>query len=111
MSSATNSIATSPTTTFPTITSNSPVARYVERSPAGLAVRGSRPAGCRNLFSRKRGFIAHNLSLSSIHNPDMTETLLKGSLNACHTSIRPSISSATVTKCNAKQGSMISVRG
>ena len=31
----------------------------------------------RNLFNRKRRSIAHSLSLSTSHRPDMTETLLK----------------------------------
>ena len=35
------------------------------------------PARGENLFSHKRGSIAHSLSLSSAHHPNMTEILLK----------------------------------
>ena len=50
-----------------------PVAHWFKRWPTDLAVclrRGS--------FHRERGSIAHSLSLSSAHRPDMTEILLKG---------------------------------
>ena len=48
--------------------------KNVETSPpaptAGIRSR-------RNLLNHKRGSIAHSLSLSPTHRPDMTETLLK----------------------------------
>ena len=45
--------------------------------PADLAVLGSSPACGKDLFNRKRGSVAHNLSLSLIHRPSMTEILLE----------------------------------
>ena len=50
-----------------------PVAQW----PTDLAVPVPIPASGGNVFSRKRGCIAHSLSLSSVHRPDLTETLLK----------------------------------
>ena len=41
-----------------------------------VAVSVSRPGGCENLFNRKRGHVAHSLSLLLSHRPDMTEILL-----------------------------------
>ena len=46
-----------------------PVAQWVKRWPADLAV----PILRRNLLNRKRDPIAHSLSLSSAHRPVMTE--------------------------------------
>ena len=54
-----------------------PVAQWVKRWPTDLAVVSSSPARGEDLFSCKRGSIAHSLSLSSAHRPDMTEILLK----------------------------------
>ena len=54
-----------------------PVAQWVKRWPTDLAVVSSSPAWGEDLFSRKRVSIAHSLSLSSAHRPDMTEILLK----------------------------------
>ena len=54
-----------------------PVAQWVKRWPTDLAVVSSSPARGEDLFNRKRGSIAHSLSLSSDHRPDMTEILLK----------------------------------
>ena len=53
-----------------------PVAQWVKRWPTDLAdrVRSSLEG---NLLNRKRSSIAHSLSLSSKHRPDMTEILLK----------------------------------
>ena len=54
-----------------------PVAQKVKHWPAALAVLGLRPAGGENLFNQDLGFIAHSLSFSSSHHPNMTEVLLK----------------------------------
>ena len=48
-----------------------------QRWHAGLAVWGSIPAGGEYLFNRKRSPIAHSLSLSPFHRPDMTKNRLK----------------------------------
>ena len=48
-----------------------PVAQWVKRWPTDLAVPSSSPARG-EIFST-----AHSLSLSSVHRPDITETLLK----------------------------------
>ena len=53
-----------------------PVAQWVKRWPTDLADRVQSPLR-RNLLNRKRSSIAHSLSLSASHRPDMTETLLK----------------------------------
>ena len=53
------------------------VAQWVKRWPTDLVVVSSSPARGEDLFNRKRGSIAHSLSLSSAHRPDMTEILLK----------------------------------
>ena len=58
-----------------------PVAQKVKHWPAALAVLGLRPAGGENLFNQELGFIAHSLSFSSSHQPDMTEVLLKRTKN------------------------------
>ena len=60
---------------------HSPVAQWFKRWPTDLEVTGSSPARCGNLSNRKRGSIAHSLSLSPNHRPDMTEILLKGRYN------------------------------
>ena len=52
-----------------------PVAQWVKRWPTDLAVPDSSPAIGENLPNRKRGSIAHGLSLTSYH--DITEILLK----------------------------------
>ena len=57
--------------------SGAPVAQWVKRWPTDLAVVSSSPARGEDLFNRKRSSIAHSLSLSSAHRPDMTEILLK----------------------------------
>ena len=54
------------------------VSEFSKRWSSDLAVPGSRPAGGGNLPSRKRGSIAHRLSLSPSNVSCMTETLLKG---------------------------------
>ena len=54
----------------------SPVAQWVERWPADLAVLRSIP-GAANILNRNRGSIAHNISLSPFHLPDMTDITLK----------------------------------
>ena len=51
------------------------VAQWVKVWPTDLAVMGSIPAWGEDLFYRKRGSIAHSLSLSSTHHPDITEIL------------------------------------
>ena len=64
-----------------------PVAQWVKRWPTDLAVPSSIPTRGekktkekkKNLLNRKRGSIAHSLSLSTSHRPDMTEILLKRS--------------------------------
>ena len=43
---------------------------------ADLAALGLRPAEGINLFYHKQGSAAHRISLSPIHCPDMTETVL-----------------------------------
>ena len=53
------------------------VAQWVKCWPADLAVASSSPASGEDLFNRKRGSIAHRLSLPSAFRPDMTEILLK----------------------------------
>ena len=55
----------------------SPVAQWVKPWPADLVVVGSSPAGGGDLFNCNRGSIAHSLSISSTHHPDLTEILLK----------------------------------
>ena len=64
-----------------------------------LAYRSSGPDldsySRRNLLNRKRGSIAHSLSLSTSHRPDMTEILSKRS------SIHPSF---TADKVSASGG-------
>ena len=60
-----------------TTSKQAPVAQWVKRWPTDLAVVSSSPARGEDLFNRKRGSIAHSLSLSSAHRPDMTEILLK----------------------------------
>ena len=59
---------------FPAILA-APVAQWVKRWLADLAVPSLRPI--RSRISRNRGSIAHSLSLSTSHRPDMTEILLK----------------------------------
>ena len=54
-----------------------PVAQLVKRWPVDLAVPGMSPTWGGDLFSHKRGVIAHNLSLSTAERPDMAEILLK----------------------------------
>ena len=54
-----------------------PAAQWVKRWPTDLAVPSSSPARGEDLFDHKRGSIAHSLSLSPTHRPDMTEILLK----------------------------------
>ena len=49
----------------------------VKRWPPDLAFPGSLSAGGGILFKRKRGAIAHSLSLSLTHRPDMVEIQLK----------------------------------
>ena len=47
---------------------------------AGLLIQRTEfdPRTRRNLLNRKRSSIAHSLSLSASHRPDMTEILFKG---------------------------------
>ena len=66
------------------------VALWVKRWYTDLAGLGSIPAWDRNLSKRKRSSIAHSLSLSSNHRPDMTKILLKRTYNR-KSSIHPSI--------------------
>ena len=54
-----------------------PVAQWVQRWPTDLAVVSSSLARGEDLFNRKRGSIAHSISLSSVHRPDMPKILLK----------------------------------
>ena len=56
------------------------VAQSVKRWPTDLALSGSNPAEG-NIFNRKRCSIAHSLSLSNSHRPDMTEILLNRAYN------------------------------
>ena len=49
-----------------------PVAQWVTCWPADLAVLSLSPTGGGNLFNRKWGSMAHSLSLSPTHCPDMT---------------------------------------
>ena len=58
-------------------TGGAPVAQWVKRWPADLAVPRSIPALGENLPSCKRSSVAHSLSLLSYHRPDITEILLK----------------------------------
>ena len=62
----------------------SKVQRFCNRSsgnsvswPADLVVQGSIPTLGENLLKSKLVYIAHSLSLSSTHRPDMIETQLK----------------------------------
>ena len=59
----------------PTIPLGDSVALLVKCWPTELAVL--RPCSRRNLLNPKLGSIAHSLSLSSAHGPDMTEILLE----------------------------------
>ena len=54
-----------------------PIAQWVKRWPTDLAVPGSVLPKAEIFYNRKRSSIAHSLSLSSVHRPDMTKTLLK----------------------------------
>ena len=56
--------------------SGAPVAQWVKPCLADQAVLSSIPRG-RNRFNCKLGSIAHSLSLSPFHHPDITELLLK----------------------------------
>ena len=60
----------------PSLVTGGPVGQWVKRWPAVLVFPSSIPVGG-NLFDRKQGSIAHNLSLSPSYRPDMTEMLLK----------------------------------
>ena len=53
-----------------------PVTQWVKRWPTDLADRVRSPLEAKSSH-RKRSSIAHSLSLSTSHCPDMTETLLK----------------------------------
>ena len=53
------------------------VAQRVKRWPADLSVPGLSPASGLDFFNRKRDSVAHGLSLSLTHRPDMTKILLK----------------------------------
>ena len=53
-----------------------PVPQWIKRWPSDRAIE-LKPRSRRNLLYRKRGSIAHSLSLSCAHRPDMTEILLK----------------------------------
>ena len=58
--------------------------RVAERSALPTSNHGvadSNPAGDQILSKPKRCFIAHSLSCSPFHRPDMTEILLKGTYN------------------------------
>ena len=57
------------------------VAQCVKHLPADLVVPDSSPALEEIFPNRKWGSIAYNLSLSSAHRSDMTEILLKRTLN------------------------------
>ena len=50
------------------------------------------PPETRDLFSRKRGCIAHILSFSLAHRPDIIEILLKKDVKSRHQSIFPIMS-------------------
>ena len=67
-----------------------PEAQWVKRWPTDLAVKGSSPVRGEDLINRKRGFIAHSLSLSAAYRPGMTEILLKRTKNR-KSSIHPSM--------------------
>ena len=56
--------------------SGAPVAQWVKRWPIDLADRVRSSPEVKS-FNRKRSFIAHSLSLSSEHRPDITGMLLK----------------------------------
>ena len=70
------------------------MAQWVKRWTTDLAVPSSIPTRG-EIFNRKPGSIAHSLSLSTSHRPDMTEILLKRS------SIHPSF---TADKVSASSG-------
>ena len=53
------------------------VTQWVKRWPTDLAVVSSSPARDEDLFNCERAPIAHSLSLSSAHHPDMTEIVEK----------------------------------
>ena len=59
------------------ISVRSPGAQWVKRWPTDLAVVSSSSARGEDLFNRKRGSIAHILSLLLDHRPDMTGILLQ----------------------------------
>lgn len=52
-----------------------------ERWPAHLAVPGLIPASDENLRNRKRGSLAHGISLLPFCRPDLTEILFKRTYN------------------------------
>ena len=54
-----------------------PLTYWVKHWPTDLAVMGLIPRESGNLVKPKQGSIAHNLSLSSSHLPDITEIQLK----------------------------------
>ena len=64
------------------------VAQWAKCWPADLAVMGLIPARGRNVFSGKLDSTTNSLSLSPSHHPDMTEILLKRTLN-CKSFIYP----------------------
>ena len=56
---------------------NPPIAQWVKRWPTDLAVPNSSHAQSKIFSTVKQGSVAHSLSLSSAHHPDMTEILWK----------------------------------
>ena len=60
---------------------------------SGLLVERTKfdPCSRRNLLNRKWSSIAHSLSLSTSHRPDMTEILLKGGKIASYPFIHPTV--------------------
>ena len=54
-----------------------PVAQWVKHWPTDVGGHEFEPCSRRNILNRKRGSIAHSLSLSFAHRPDITEILLK----------------------------------
>ena len=52
------------------------MAQWVKHWPTELEVSCSSPASGGALFNNRQGLIAHSLSLSPAHHPDITEILL-----------------------------------
>ena len=71
-----------------------PVPQYIKHCYANLVVQGSRLDEGGDLSNLKLGYIAHSLSFSTSHSPDVTEILL----TLLH-SERPKLQSQTGSYC------------